>query len=75
MQHGQPLQHFFHNVVRMINELFHDEANVQGRVADPFYAHKPEAGQHFRKADTAFLYRRLQLCLLTLKRSVLSFCL
>jgi hypothetical protein len=29
VKQGKPLQHFFHNVVRVVNELFHDEANVQ----------------------------------------------
>jgi hypothetical protein len=29
VQHGQPLQHFFDNVFRMVDELFHDVANLQ----------------------------------------------
>ena len=36
VKQGQPLHHFFHNVFGAVNELFHDEANVQRRVAGLF---------------------------------------
>jgi hypothetical protein len=29
VKHDQPLQHFFHDIFRTVNELFHGEANVQ----------------------------------------------
>ena len=33
VKHGQALHHFFHGIFGTVNELFHDKANVQRRVA------------------------------------------
>jgi hypothetical protein len=36
VKHGQALHHFFHDTFGTVNELFHDKANVQRRVAGLF---------------------------------------
>jgi hypothetical protein len=36
MKDCQSSQHFFHHIFRMVNELFHDEANVQ-RKLQPYF--------------------------------------
>jgi hypothetical protein len=36
VKHGQPVHHFFCDVFGTVNELFHDKANVQRRVAGLF---------------------------------------
>jgi hypothetical protein len=37
VEHGQTLHHFFHDIFGTVNELFHDKANVQRRVAVPIF--------------------------------------
>jgi hypothetical protein len=51
VKHGQALHHFFHDICGTVNELFHDKATVQRRVAGLF------SKWSFRRKARQSLYR------------------
>jgi NADPH:quinone reductase-like Zn-dependent oxidoreductase len=48
VKHGQALHHFFHDIFGTVNELFHDKATVQRRVAGLF----PKCGRESYRGST-----------------------